>query len=409
MRYSELIQEKYLHGETTFGFELEAYSLNSDRDKPEHVRNDIEYFIKKYFGPLESSIKDEQSIEAPIDTAVTFEWASNVLAFNPLNIKKVITFLSRLPDYEIYTNETCGFHVHVKFSSGTADSKSSIIPFSDKDRLWVLLNLSVDDQMQNMIKKFKSFDFFDDIKNPQDRDELAFAKTDFLNTLGDIVKNKDTEAEYLKDKEKLIYKYNVVGIHPLHGTLEWRGPRNFLNDNNIETIKQFFILLWKFTDWMATVLDKKELNGISRVEWTKHVDVLNLNPKLNRIYNHLKNNKSTINNIKDKNLLAMLFKFDYRLMSYYDNIPDDVAIKLCTQYPHIMDYVVTEEVGISSRAMKEILSINPTYIKMINNPWEELQLAAIKSDPYSIYYIKKPTENAKKVYAESTGKTYGNT
>ena len=43
----------------------------------------------------------------------------------------------------------------------------------------------------------------------------------------------------------------------------------------------------------------------------------------------------------------------------------------------------------------KIISHSPLYIKYIENPSEEVQLAAVKEDPYVIRFIKNPTENVK--------------
>lgn len=58
-------------------------------------------------------------------------------------------------------------------------------------------------------------------------------------------------------------KMRLIRNHP-QGTLEWRGPRNFLNKPDIEVIKRFFMKLYKFAKWISDTLDKKEINGYDK-------------------------------------------------------------------------------------------------------------------------------------------------
>ena len=79
-------------------------------------------------------------------------------------------------------------------------------------------------------------------------------------------------------KHYLLKKMTVFRIHP-QGTLEWRGPRNFLNEEgdnlDLQNLYDLFKNLYKLTQFISNSLNKKfiEINGemISKQEIMKNI------------------------------------------------------------------------------------------------------------------------------------------
>lgn len=186
-----------------------------------------------------------------------FEFPSPVMNLTPLNIKKCIEFLDGLKDskFKIYTDDTCGFHTHISFPK-----------MSDEDMVWVVCHMAIDKQLQDELTSFKTttgeeFDFFGN-----------YASGYFLVQMNEAIKNQDWE-----QLSKLIStdKYRVIRMHP-QGTLEWRGPRDFLDRQNKQIIKEFFIKLSNLVLKIAKIMDKKDIEGISRQNFFQLVKVPDL-------------------------------------------------------------------------------------------------------------------------------------
>lgn len=263
-----ILLETLLTSEFYFGFELEANAnINTiplkaeyknrtyhndlendnsiqrenifDKDK---LLSDLKKEFSKTFGNNIDIITDES-----LDKITGFEFPVPKMRFTPLNIKKCINFLANLPNspHHIYTDERCGFHVHFSFPN-----------ISKEDAIWLTCNLALDN---NMIKYFTSFNFngnIIDFHNPK------YANESYLNELKEAIINNNFQkiSSILLDNNE---KYRLLRIHP-QGTLEWRSPRNFLNDNNINIITAFFVKLFKIIEWVAKTIDKKEINGITK-------------------------------------------------------------------------------------------------------------------------------------------------
>ena len=168
---------------------------------------------------------------------IAFEYSTNPFNITPKNIDMMIKMLSKLNQNNIYTNKSCGFHVHVSF------------PYlKDTDLFWIICNIAVNDDVQNTLLHFKKYNFFEAHK---------FAKSQFLDDIKVSIENKNID--YLK-KIYSSEKYRVFRIHP-QGTLEWRGPRNFLNAGNLRDIKDFIKLLFKFISLTNNFIDSKVIKS----------------------------------------------------------------------------------------------------------------------------------------------------
>lgn len=273
--------ETLLKSEFKFGFELEGYvsnyddysygyegeyeynevtgeydEINSDENYDESIDydtlyNELSILFSKTFG-------DECEVESDGSLGIGgFEFPSPIMSLTPINIKKCIEFLYNLPnnEFNIYTDETCGFHTHISFPN-----------MSNEDMAWIVCHIALDPKIQDNLMLFKDsageeFDFFG-----------KWATTDFLQDIESAIKMSDWEelSKWLSNE-----KYRVIRIHP-QGTLEWRGPRDFLNKRNLQTIKDFFVRLSNVVLQIAKIMDKKEINGISRTNFFKLVKLTEL-------------------------------------------------------------------------------------------------------------------------------------
>ena len=270
---TKILNETLLTSEFTFGFELEgivsgssnlfdewaenvdmnAYDMNED-DKDNAIKDYFDYQLYSKFNKhltnrhisSDSSVHGDSSVHSNTDYShdYPFEYSSPVLSAVPENFARVIHLLKHLKDYKIYTNNTCGFHHHVKFNGMTP-----------QDLVWIYCNLATDAEAFELFSKFKNYKFFDE----------TFASFEDIDKLGEALLERDFERaiEYITDE-----KYRAFRIHP-QGTLEWRGPRDFLNNDNIEYITDFYklfnVLITKIKHYMDmdvladTTITKEEL------------------------------------------------------------------------------------------------------------------------------------------------------
>lgn len=254
MELNQLLSERLLTGEFKFGFELEAIIKGPfDGDDYDEAYEQINSFVDRYF-PQSAGVDSDESIEPSDDDDIPFEWPSPILELTPASIQKSIEFLSALDGAGIYTNNSCGFHVHVSFPHISTESSG-----------WLLLSLALNNKMRERISHFKQYSFLDrDYASDEYLDEIAYAYMnarennnwdDFWNSFRKIVSDE---------------KYRNLRVHP-QGTIEWRGPRGFLEQKNQQYIKEFFILLVMFVRWMSSTLDAKHAGQISREEYDRRM------------------------------------------------------------------------------------------------------------------------------------------
>ena len=238
-----ILLEKYLSSQFKFGFELEAFYKEGweSEDYEDDIKLNIKEDIANGFKMSEDDIiiKYDGSLEPNYDEDFSFEWATPTLQFNPSTIKQCVEGLDYLMNSGYYTNETCGFHVHLSFPN-----------ISDKDVIWIISQLSINPELIYKLTKFEGLDFYDD----------RYADIDDLFDIQYAIKSSDfsTLKQYFTTD-----KYKAFHIHP-QGTIEWRGPRNFMNYYNINSVKHFFKLLYEFILWISKAISTNDILGISK-------------------------------------------------------------------------------------------------------------------------------------------------
>lgn len=180
---------------------------------------------------------------------VSYEWKSPIFNFNMENIQHVIKFLySCLEQGYLRTNDSCGFHVHI----GLPDKL-----LLNENRLWVLIKLALKDNGE-FIKKFFIY--------KTGNYDIHFTDSRYADT--NIVENIKRYAKVVENIEdiynliKTAYKgdkFVVFGQHP-QGTLEWRGPRGFLDEGEIKIIKGFFLnMLYPLVKFFSDAMEETSL------------------------------------------------------------------------------------------------------------------------------------------------------
>lgn len=254
----KLLNENLLKSDFTFGFELEAcaegYAYSQYQNEYDETMDDEKYDLdpddsyevtgelaqaidnslndllntgvpekmKKY-----GNIDNDPSVETEEYDDYTFEWASPVLECTPYNFNRVINMLYNLDRIGVYTNKSCGFHHHLSYKGIT-----------ERDMIWIYVNLCMDTDFRDYMSSVDGINLTSQRWSPDD--ELNDIKYSIEND------NFSRVLYYLSDD-----KYRLFRIHP-YGTIEWRGPRNFLNDGNLQVIKDFYK---KFNTYISKVIE----------------------------------------------------------------------------------------------------------------------------------------------------------
>ena len=170
----------------------------------------------------------------------TFEWSSPVFNVVPKNVVDVIRYLKYVSKNFVYTNSSCGFHIHIGFPE-----KVKLGP----QMLWLLTKLASDEgqEQYKAIINYNETDLFNE------RYATTKVVTD-IRALKDRVRNEKEFMSLLIERAYSDDKYVMLRIHP-QGTLEWRGPRGFLDNKDPQVIQGFFIYKFvPFVKWMADAL-----------------------------------------------------------------------------------------------------------------------------------------------------------
>ena len=242
----ELLLEKKLSTDFTFGFELEAVWIGSagahdDYEEEEYdfdgCGGDIDHFFNSA-GLPGGDLHGDCSLSTDGRGGTTFEWASPVLPFTVASIQKVINMFKKGLGREFVVNDSCGFHNHISFND-----------ISLEDVIWIMSKLALDDRARELFTSFEGIQFVTHWSGAEYLDNLkqAIEENDYKN----IVKYCATD------------KYSVVNVH-YNKTLEWRGPRGFLEEEDMGIIIKFYQRLQKIVSWIIDVLDETEINGIEK-------------------------------------------------------------------------------------------------------------------------------------------------
>jgi hypothetical protein len=241
-----------LIGEFEFGFELEGFVKYDKKQRHWDIytaRRVVYDYMKSYWENISGPYYDG-SLNCFGKKDVPFEWPSPVMKLTPANISKVVDMLAGLKDIGVYTNNTCGLHIHYSF------------PFLTNEKAaWILCHLAMDKRQQERIifmnKKgwwrFGHYTFYN----------KKYAGKFFLEKLEEHIRNRDYAGiRYVLSTSK----FRMLRIHP-QGTLEWRGPRSFLNHARRDEIHEFFMIAWEFAYWMKVALSTNHIDGIHQTEF----------------------------------------------------------------------------------------------------------------------------------------------
>lgn len=238
----------------------DEYSYSDDYDGLINDKVLYEYVeealnIKKYFPDGAKWIKSPSNgftYDGSLSVA-GFEWRSPVMLFTPESIAHCIAFLKNFQK-TCYVNDDCGFHTHISFPGITED-----------DAKWIMIKLAEDPKMRKKLQSLTTLEDRNKEYSNMGREPISFysrwANTDYLMDISDALHTNNIEGLHdLLSTEK----YRALRIHP-QGTLEWRSPRDFLDDGySQEYIKSFFLSLYDFIAWMRDALDSNSVRGYDR-------------------------------------------------------------------------------------------------------------------------------------------------
>lgn len=328
---TEILLEKKLTTDFTMGFELEGIWKDGDADFSE-----IESFFVDIFGDG-GDLHGDGSLDADSYSEQTFEYASPVMPVNVSTFKKIIDFYNSHYNREFYVNESCGFHHHISFPGITAE-----------DAVWIMSKLSLDSNMRNKLQFFKDYNF-----------ETGWSETEYLTKLQNAVDNLDYHDIVMYCDT---YKYSLINVHR-NNTLEWRGPRRFMEEYNTQTVKEFYIRVWEFVKWIVDVLDETEINDVAKDNFMEQVRAQMVSD--NR--NHLKGFKISKNK-KNKDLLSDDVVKEFAHKAY---VTPTILFKFINQpvkLEQIIQYMYNK-----NRLGKRIVlinndeEVNPSLVKKLNN------------------------------------------
>ena len=281
--------ESLLMSEFTFGFELEAYinrdifwKYISDIDNIDNESMDDEEYeeyessivnnyntddYKPYFKYVAEYFSQWFGNDCKIvnDGSLGFggfEFPTPPMNLTPANIKNCINFLMEIQKgpYKIYTDESCGFHVHFSFPH-----------MNHQDMAWILCNIALN--ADDCLSDFSAFIKADG--NQQQFFSKQWSDPTFLFNLQKAIKEENwTEVSKIISSEK----YRLIRLHP-QGTIEWRGPRNFISKNGIQDITSFFYQVLKIAKHISNFMDETSINGMSKENFFKMINLENIEEK----------------------------------------------------------------------------------------------------------------------------------
>lgn len=173
-----------------------------------------------------------------------FEYNTPAMPFKPSVINDVIHMFAELENTGFYINDTCGLHIHLSYPN-----------IKKEDLIWVLCCLALDENYLNMISYLEH----SGIKLFKEGED-EYGSIDTMKYISKYLKEENwEELSYMLETDKR----TVFRIHP-QGTLEWRGPRNFLNKEgdfiDYKNVYDLFKNLYKLTQFISNSLNKKVIN-----------------------------------------------------------------------------------------------------------------------------------------------------
>ena len=265
---------KKLHSDFSFGFEFEGFAKiqnflgdienysyfrsfsswdsipcnNLYEDDFRQLYNNVNEFINDKLHSRRGRTHYDGSVKNYLNGYQSFEYSSPVFKFTPKNIKLIKDFFVNMNEYGFGINNTCGFHTHISFPDIT-----------ENDAIWIVSQIAIDD------KKIEEFCYLHNKDEIIDFYNDRYASKSFLLKIRDDIMNNNY---YSLMNHINSEKYRVIRIHP-QGTLEWRGPRNFLNREN--GINIYISKLAKIMDILGESLNATHINGISKNEYFNNI------------------------------------------------------------------------------------------------------------------------------------------
>lgn len=227
----KILLETLVPSDWTWGCELEGFirkenyneifnTSYGDYDEDPDYDELCSYFDEKVHGycdcvTQEGDVHGDGSLH-PDDDEFAFEYATPVFKTLPSEYDGFCDFLNDIiAEGDFYTTTACGFHHHLMYNG-----------MNERDCIWIYCNLAMDDEFIETTKNFDDFSLYSS-GWADDRALRLIRKYINENNFSNVLDYLSTE------------KYRLFRIHP-QGTLEWRGPRNFLNRGVIKIIKKFY-------------------------------------------------------------------------------------------------------------------------------------------------------------------------
>lgn len=242
----------YLSSQFTIGFELEGWMPKStDKTADDFWQFSVDYFNERGYKMVSRNIDYDVTVHPDDGSHESFELQSPVFPCTPHALQDIMHFLDQARRYGIETNNSCGFHVHIGFPD-----KFSVM----EDRLWTILQIVF--SKNNILDMFTSFNQFTFTSNSWAHTTfLATIKNSFTRMAEKIQQGDDLSnvfAEFYQETYRRNVKESILHLHP-QGTLEWRGPRAFLDTGEYKYVKDFFIRLPKLITILSDLLNTQTL------------------------------------------------------------------------------------------------------------------------------------------------------
>lgn len=240
---NKILLERRLTTDFTMGFELEA--IWCGEDSYDYIE---EFFDENFMAG--GDVHEDGSLEPDHYNEEPFEYASPVLPVNLTTFNKIINFFNEHYGNDFYVNNSCGFHHHISFNGMT-----------DADICWIMSNIALDNNIRKSLSKFKNYNFVSE-----------WSGDDYLDDIKLAVREGDFDKLYRLCSTD---KYSLINVHSDINTLEWRGPRGFLEEGDKNTIIDFYKRLFYVVDWIVGVMDYTELpDGTSKKNFYDAIKVI---------------------------------------------------------------------------------------------------------------------------------------
>lgn len=400
----KILDESYIASDYTWGFELEGICTTPQKDhylpsyhsnaEPEGTAKELKDNLDELFdsanmvskesilkpikkkqkekwGNAYGNIGSDGSVRAsPSKGGWSFEYASGVFQFSVKGALEVLKILyEELPKLNVYTNNTCGFHTH-----------ASLPHFTREEAVWIICCLSIDGELIHELTELE----VDDIKI--DFYDNTYANKNFYGLIEDGLINKNYErvSQIVSgiSTNDSNGKYRNLRLHPDKGTLEWRGPRNFLNENNYELIKGYIKKFYKVLQIYSRILHADKWKGqvvsISREEIDKNVhlsgsfdthDEKRKKASNDKLADIVKNNLEKLLSLRPQQVLTLFQQYPYYFITNGNEI---ILNKLWNKFNEqtltdIFNDISTEYAFKWIKLMDDENMYFPIYKNMINN------------------------------------------